>query len=90
MGIDHSLSCIDCREEIINVGRKFTLVRDNHSLDVLEAFLNKHADHRLIYDADDDYARVPDAKKIYTDEDEKVLLEHLGAGSRIRREERTK
>ena len=60
MGWDHSISCKECKERIPNVARNRKLYRDNDSLDKLEAFLNKHADHELIFNADDDYQRVED------------------------------
>jgi hypothetical protein len=63
MGWDHSLSCADCKEELPNVGRNTKLYRGKDSLDQLEAFINKHADHRLIYAADDNWSRV-DIKKV--------------------------
>ncbi len=61
MGWDHSLSCVDCKERLINVGRNCKLYRDVEALDRLDSFMYKHADHHLIYDADDDWVRVPDA-----------------------------
>ena len=60
MGIDHSLSCKDCKEELMNVARNNKLYRDKNSLDLLQSFLNKHADHDLIFDADDNWIRVKD------------------------------
>ena len=62
MGWDHSLSCKDCKEELINVGRNLKLCRDEGSLNRLSAFMGEHADHHLIYDADDMWVRVPGAK----------------------------
>lgn len=64
MGWDHSLSCVDCKEELINVARNTKLYRDKDALDALDAFLYKHADHRLIFSADDNWARVADAKLV--------------------------
>jgi hypothetical protein len=58
VGCDHSLSCKNCREELFNVSRNRHLNRDKESLDLLEAFLIKHADHELIFDADDNWVRV--------------------------------
>ncbi len=63
MGWDHSLSCGDCKEELINVGRNRKLYRDEESLNQLEAFINKHADHHLIYAADDNWSRVANAER---------------------------
>ena len=62
MAWDHNLSCIDCKEELINVARNHKLYRNAAALDRLNAFMYKHADHHLIYDADDDWSRVPGAQ----------------------------
>jgi hypothetical protein len=59
MGWDHSLSCKDCRECIV-IARNSKLYKDKDSIDDLEEFLVKHADHDLIFDADDNYVRVLD------------------------------
>jgi hypothetical protein len=64
MGWDHSLSCADCKEELPNVGRNCKLYRGQDSLNQLEAFINKHADHHLIYAADDNWIRVRGAKQV--------------------------
>ena len=64
MGWDHSLSCMDCKEELINVGRNRKLLRDEEALNRLDAFMYKHADHQLIYDADDNWKRVSGARMI--------------------------
>lgn len=58
MGQDHGLSCKECKEKLRNLCRNEKLNRDNETLDNLEAFLKKHADHELIYDADDNWVRV--------------------------------
>ncbi|MDD5649317.1 MAG: hypothetical protein PHF86_02715 [Candidatus Nanoarchaeia archaeon] len=59
MGWDHNISCKECKETVC-IARNKKLYRDDESLDRLEAFLNKHADHELIFAADDDYPRVDD------------------------------
>jgi hypothetical protein len=61
MGWDHALSCRECRETLLNVARNQKLCKDDNSLDKLESFLNKHADHELVFNADDDWVRVPGA-----------------------------
>ncbi len=61
MGWDHSLSCVDCKKKISNAGRNRNLYRDEESLNRLSIFMYNHADHHLIYDADDDWVRVPGA-----------------------------
>jgi hypothetical protein len=59
MGVDHDLYCLDCKEELCNVARNWRLRRDKESLDALEEFLVKHADHRLLFPNDDQWIRVP-------------------------------
>ena len=58
MGRDHSLSCRSCKEKLLNVARNNKLNKDKDSLELLQTFLNKHADHDLVFDADDDWVRV--------------------------------
>jgi hypothetical protein len=58
MGWDHSLSCKECKERLI-VARNKKLYRDKKDIDLLEKFLIKHADHDLIFNADDTWVRVP-------------------------------
>ena len=59
MGWDHSLSCKLCKEYLI-IARNKKLNKDENSIILLEKFLNKHADHELIFDADDNWIRVED------------------------------
>ena len=59
MGWDHSLSCKKCREKLL-VARNEKLYKDEKSIKNLEEFLVKHADHDLVFDADDNWVRVLD------------------------------
>jgi len=61
MGWDHDLICVDCQEGLC-IARNKHLYRQPEALDELEAFLEKHADHALIYEADDNWSRCPDAR----------------------------
>jgi hypothetical protein len=57
MGIDHSLSCKECKERLV-LARNFKLYKSEENINNLEKFLVKHADHELIFDADDTWVRV--------------------------------
>jgi len=57
MGWDHSLSCKDRKEKLL-VARNEKLYKDEKSIKNLEEFLVKHADHDLVFDADDNWVRV--------------------------------
>jgi len=86
MGRDRDLVCKDCKESLMNVMRNYHLNDSTSDLDLLESFLNKHSDHHLIMEADDDWARVPGAKLIPVDkQEEDDLLQHLGYHRREKR-----
>ena len=81
MGCDHHLSCKDCKEKII-IARNENLYRDKRDIDLLEFFLVKHADHDLVFDADDDWVRVDDCK--YLDEKRKSFKNYKSFFTHIR------
>jgi len=68
MGWDHSLICIDCKEEI-TPARNRKLYRDERNLMALDAFLMKHADHHLLFEADDNWNRAPDGTTYFVFEE---------------------
>jgi hypothetical protein len=68
MGWDHSLSCKECREKLI-IARNNKLYKEPKNIVALEQFLVKHADHELIFDADDNWVRVPDCTFFKTKEE---------------------
>lgn len=70
MGIDNDISCEDCKERLC-CARNGKLSRSSDALDLLDAFLARHADHHLIFDADDYWLRVPDAKDFQEEEEKR-------------------
>jgi hypothetical protein len=61
MGIDNDLTCVECKEYIC-IARNGSVSSRHEDLAALSAFLQKHAEHTLIFARDDNYPRVPDSK----------------------------
>jgi len=68
MGTDNSLYCKDCKRRIV-IARNGRLIRGGIYLDQANAFLAIHAEHHLIYAADDDWPRIQDCKEAMVDVD---------------------